>query len=115
MCQLIDASNGAHLWADRFEGGLEDVFDLQDRVTGSVVGIIALTLELAAKRKPTNSLDAYDYFLRGMAALYRGTRETNDEARRLFDRAIALDPDFAAAYGMAAFSIIWRKTIASPP
>ncbi len=71
--QLIDTSTGAHLWADRFDGELANIFDLQDRVTASVVGAIAPKLEQAeierAKRKPTASLDAYDYFLRGMAVL----------------------------------------------
>ena len=69
--QLIDAASGVHLWADRIDGRAEDIFELQDRVTSSVVGAIAPKLELAeierAKRKPTNSLDAYDHFLRGMA------------------------------------------------
>jgi TolB-like protein/class 3 adenylate cyclase len=73
--QLIDASTGAHLWADRFDGELADVFDLQDQVTASVVGAIAPKLEQAeierAKRKPTESLDAYDYFLRGMWSGHR--------------------------------------------
>ena len=77
--QLVDTSTGAHLWAERFDGDLEDIFDLQDQVTASVVGAIAPKLEQAeierAKRKPTESLDAYDYFLRGMAALYQWTRE----------------------------------------
>jgi tetratricopeptide (TPR) repeat protein len=104
--QLIEAASGAHLWADRFDGGLKDVFDLQDRVTTSVVGAIAPKLEQAeierAKRKPTENLNAYDYFLRGMANSYCYTKEANHEALRLFRRAIDLDPDFAAAYGMAA-------------
>src|SRR5215469_1221896 len=73
--QLIDTATGAHLWADRFDGRLEDIFDLQDQVTASVVGAIAPTLEKAeierAKRKPTDSLAAYDYFLRGMASYYQ--------------------------------------------
>jgi len=111
--QLIDASTGAHLWADRFEGGLEDIFDLQDRVTASVVGTIGLKLEKAeierAKRKTTENLDAYDYFLRGMAHVYRWTREGNNEALSLFRKAIERDPDFAAAYGMAASCYVWRK------
>ncbi len=81
--QLIDASTGAHLWADRFEGTLNDIFELQDQITESVVGAIAPQLERAeierAKRKPTESLDAYDYYLRGMANLHRGTREAIDE------------------------------------
>jgi tetratricopeptide (TPR) repeat protein len=111
--QLIDASTGAHLWADRFDGGLEDIFDLQDRVTTSVIGAIAPKLEQAeierAKRKPTDSLDAYDYYLRGMASVYLWTKEANSEALRLFYKAIELDPDFAAAYGMAAWCYSWRK------
>jgi TolB-like protein len=111
--QLIDASNGAHLWAERFEGALDDIFDLQDQVTASVVGAIAPKMQQAeierAKRKPTGSLDAYDYYLRGLASLHRATREASDEALRLFYRAIELDGDFAAAHGQAAWCISRRK------
>jgi TolB-like protein len=111
--QLIEASTGAHLWADRFEGALEDIFDLQDRVTASVVGAIAPKLEQVeierAKHKPTESLDAYDYYLRGLAILYPRTRELNDEALRLFYKAIELDPEFSSAYGMAAWCYARRK------
>jgi len=114
--QLVDASTGAHLWADRFDGALEDIFDLQDQVTASVVGEIAPKLEQAeierAKRKPTESLDAYDYYLRGMAGVHRWTREANDEALRMFYRAIELDPEYASAYGMAARCYSQRKTSA---
>ena len=96
--QLIDATTGAHLWADRFEGTLDDIFDLQDQVTASVVGAIAPQLERAeierAKRKPTESLDAYDYYLRGMAHFHQGTREGMGEALPLFYKAIELDPGF---------------------
>jgi TolB-like protein len=110
--QLIDAATGAHLWAGRFEGGLEGVFDLQDEVTASVIGAIAPKLEqaeiLRAKRKPTESLDAYDLYLRGLARIYRWTRESVSEALRLFYEAIELDPDFATAYGMAAWFYFWR-------
>jgi TolB-like protein len=73
--QLIDTATGTHLWADRFDGGLEDIFDLQDDVTACVVSAMAPKLEQAeierAKRKPTESLDSYDYFLRGMASVYQ--------------------------------------------
>jgi tetratricopeptide (TPR) repeat protein len=110
--QLIDTASGAHLWADRFDGGLEDIFDLQDNITASVVSAMAPKLEQAeierAKRKPTESLDSYDYFLRGMASVYLWTRRDIDEALRLFYRAIELDPNFATAYGMAAWCYLWR-------
>ncbi len=104
--QLVDAMTGAHLWADRYDGSLEDIFDLQDRVTSSVVGAIASKLELAeierAKHKPTNSLDAYDYYMRGMAAFHQWAAEDNAEALKYFYRAIELDPNYATAYAMAA-------------
>jgi adenylate cyclase len=111
--QLIDTSSGVHLWADRFDGGLEDIFELQDRVTSSVIGAIAPKLEQAeierAKCKPTENLDAYDYYLRGMANIYHWTKEGISEALRLFYKAIELDPSFASAYGMAAWCYFWRK------
>ena len=111
--QLISASTGAHLWAERFDGELADIFDLQDQVTASVVGAIAPKLEQAeierATRKPTESLDAYDYFLRGMAAFYQLTKAGNEEALALFSRAMELDPHFASAYGMAARCYLQRK------
>jgi TolB-like protein/class 3 adenylate cyclase len=111
--QLIDTGTGAHLWADRFEGELQNVFDLQDQITTKVVGAIAPKLEQAeierAKSKPTESLDAYDCFLRGMANLHQSNRNANSEALRLFYRAIELDPEFASACGMAAYCYAWRK------
>ena len=111
--QLIDATTGVHLWAERFESTIDDIFDLQDQVAASVVGAIAPQLERAeigrAKRKPTGSLDAYDYYLRGMAHFHQGTREGMGAALPLFYKAIELDPDFASAYGMAAGCHFWRK------
>jgi adenylate cyclase len=112
--QLIDATTGGHIWADRFEGALEDVFDLQDRVTASVVGAIEPRLQRAeierAGRKPTASLDAYDYFLRGMASFHLFTRDSLLEAGRLFQRATELDPNYATPYGMAAWCVQLSKT-----
>jgi len=112
--QLIDALTGSHLWADRFDGDLEDIFDLQDRITSSVVGAIAPKLEQAeierAHRKPTENLDAYDYYLRGMTNFYQMTKEAQSEALRLFHKAIEIDPNFAAAHGMAAWCYAQRKS-----
>ena len=111
--ELVDAATGGQIWADRFDGGFEDIFDLQDRVTARVVSAISPKLVQAeiqrAKRKPCESLDAYDVYLRGLAYVHEWTRESNDVGLRLFRRAIELDPDFASAYGMAAFCYVQRK------
>ncbi|MGE0665985.1 MAG: winged helix-turn-helix domain-containing tetratricopeptide repeat protein [Sphingomonadales bacterium] len=111
--QLIDATIGMNLWSERFEGKLDNIFDLQDQMTANVVGAIAPQLERAeierAKHKPTESLDAYDYYLRAMANLHFGTREAVDEALRLLYRAIEHDAEYAPAYAMAAWCHFWRK------
>jgi TolB-like protein len=102
--QLIEAATGAHLWADRFDGPLDDIFELQDKVTSSVVGAIAPRLELAeierAERKPTESLDAVDLYYRAIQSFRRVTRQGYEDALRLARQAISLDPKFAAAYGL---------------
>jgi adenylate cyclase len=113
--QLIDAATGAHLWADRFDGGLGDIFDLQDQVTERVVGAIAPAVEIAeierAKYKPTESLDAYAIYLRGLAKFYQyGNRLATAEALRLFNSAIELDPEFALAYSHASHCYAQAKT-----
>ena len=112
--QLIDAGTGAHLWADHFEGPVEDKFDLQDHLTSSVVGAIAPKLQheeiKRARRKPTESLDAYDYYLRGLAKA-RWSKNANSEALELFYKAIELDPHLACAYGMAAWCYVRRKAL----
>ncbi|MBF8746753.1 winged helix-turn-helix domain-containing tetratricopeptide repeat protein [Pseudomonas monteilii] len=111
--QLIDAITGEHLWAERFEGQIDDLFELQDQVAQSVVGAIAPQLERVeierARRKPTDSLCAYDYYLRGMAKLHLGTHEAIEQALPLFYNAIERDPEYASAYGMAAWCYFWRK------
>jgi TolB-like protein/class 3 adenylate cyclase len=111
--QLIDGLNGAHLWAEGFDGTLDDIFDLQDQVAARVVGAIAPKMQQAeierAKRKYTGSLDAYDYYLRGLASLHRATKEAISEALPSFHRAIELDPDFSSAHGMAAWCYMRRK------
>ncbi|RWK92234.1 MAG: adenylate cyclase [Mesorhizobium sp.] len=114
--QLIDTSTGGYLWADRFDGTLAEVFDLQDQIASSIVGAITPKVEEAeierAKRKPTESLDAYDYYLRGLAVFDRTVNDQAaiDEALRLFMAAIARDPEFAAAYARAARCYATRKS-----
>jgi len=114
--QLIDTATGAHLWADRIDGTLENLFDLQDEVASSIVGAITPKVEEAeierSKRKPTESLDAYDYFLQGLAAFDRTTtsRSIIDEALELFMKAIRLDPEFAVAHARAARCYATRKS-----
>ena len=99
--QLVDAATGAHLWADRFDGTLEDVFDLQDQVTASVVAAIQPNLLKAeiqrAQRKPTENLQAYDLMLRAWPHFVRRSRESLAEAERLLRRAIEIDPGYAPA------------------
>jgi TolB-like protein len=111
--QLIDTSTGSHLWADRFDGLLEDIFDLQDQVTANVVGAIAPKVEQVeierAKRKPTDRLDAYDYYLHGLADMGQWTQEANARALANFTRAMQRDTNYGAAYGSAARSYVQKK------
>jgi TolB-like protein/class 3 adenylate cyclase len=111
--QLIDAATGVNLWADRFDSLLEDIFDLQDRVTSSVIGAIAPQLQRAeierAQRKPTGNLQAYDYYLRALASLYRPAREETNEALKLTKIASDLDPEFALSYALGTQCHIQRK------
>jgi TolB-like protein len=104
--QFIDAESGYHLWADRFEGDLLDIFDLQDQLVTSVVGAIAPQLEKAeierAKRELTNNPAAYDFYLRGLASWNYWSRADNAKALKLFYAAIEKDPEFATPYGLAA-------------
>jgi TolB-like protein len=111
--RLIDASSGAHLWADRFEATTADVFALQDAMAANVVGALAPRLEAAeigrARRKPTDRLDAYDCYLRGASVASSTAREANDDALRWLYKAVDLDPDFALAYAKAAQCYAFRK------
>jgi adenylate cyclase len=103
--QLIDAMTGAHLWADRFDGLLEDVFDLQDKVASSVAGVIEPALQAAetarSAGRPTNDLTAYDLYLRG-CAMYLASARQIPEALRLLEQAIARDPRYGLALAYAA-------------
>jgi adenylate cyclase len=104
--QLIDATTGEHLWSERYDRPLKDIFALQDEIVQKIV--FALKVKLTAEEQtrfrqaPTNNLDAYDFYLRGLEARWRGFYETkkelNDQARRMYEKAIELDPQYAAAY-----------------
>ena len=110
--QLVETETGAHIWADRFDGVLENIFDLQDEITISVVGALEPQLRDAeltrAKRQRPTSPTAYDCFLRGMARYYSESREENDATLQLLRRAIADDPDFAPPYALAATACVHR-------
>jgi adenylate cyclase len=97
--QLIEVSNQTHLWADRFDGRMDDIFDLQDRIASSVIGAIVPNIEKAeialAIRKPTESLSAYYGYLRGLSSFYQFTRDGHLRALPLFMRAAEIDPTFA--------------------
>ena len=103
--QLIDAASGTHLWADRFDGSLEDVFELQDEVASSVAGVIEPALQVAetarSANRPTNDLTAYDLYLRAYAMFMSSARQI-PEALRLLEAAIARDPYYGSALGWAA-------------
>jgi adenylate cyclase len=104
--QLIDALTGTHLWADRFDGSLEDVFELQDKVASSVAGVIEPTLQAAEIRRsgdrPTSELTAYDFYLRALAHWGSRSREHTVQALDLLEQAIAIDPHYGPALSWAA-------------
>ena len=112
--QLIDASTGIQIAAESFDRNLEDIFLVQDDLTKAVIGGVAPKLQQAeierALRKPTESLDAYDCYLRGLAKLHQGTRTSIEEALRFFGRAIDIDPGFSTSYGLAAWCYAQRKS-----
>ena len=105
--QLVDAISGHHVWADRFEGGVNDIFDLQDKVTESVVGAVEPSIRLEeikqARMKPTNYISAYDLYLRALPHFYSMTREGFAEVRRLTNEAISIDPGFDLAKALGAY------------
>ena len=111
--QLIEASFGHHLWADKFDGGMADIFELQDRIVTRVVGAIAPQIERAeidrAKRSATGDLAAYDLYLHGLDSWNRWTQEGNAKALQLFRAAIDRDPGFSTAYGLAISCYVLAK------
>src|SRR3984893_15180441 len=111
--QLIDTATGAHIWADRFDGALDDIFELQDQVASSDVGAIEPKLRQSeierTARKPTESLDAYDLYLRALAQYYKYTDEGMREAIALLQRALVIDPSYAPAAAMIGWCCGWQR------
>jgi TolB-like protein len=111
--QLIEATAGGHIWAERFEGSKDDVFGLQDQITERVVAAIEPKLQLAEigrlKHKPVASFAAYDLLLRAQQLQYRFTEESLAEALRYLGQALALDPDYAPALAQSAYCYAERR------
>jgi len=108
--QLVDARSGYHIWAERYDREVRDIFTLQDEVTKQIVRALAVKVTEAEKarigRVPTGVLEAYDLVLRGTEERKRATREGNVEARRLFTQALELDPQYAAAYAGVGWTLL---------
>jgi adenylate cyclase len=111
--QLIDATTGGHLWSERYDRPLQDIFALQDDVVQKIVTTLKLQLTLQEQgilvRKRTDNLEAYDYYLRGREQFNRYTQEANAQARQMFEKALELDPQYAEAYAFlgSTYFIEW--------
>ena len=106
--QLIDAVSGHHIWAQKFDRDLVDIFELQDEISQRIAAIVQPELERAEEKrsvvkKPQN-LDAWDYYQRGISLLYKFTKEGNERAREMFEKALALDPNYSQAFSGLAYS-----------
>lgn len=114
--QLVDATNGGHIWAERYDRDFQNIFALQDEVTKKIVSILAVKLtegeqkRRACKCKTTCNTVAYDYYLRGHDQFYKFTIETNYQARKMYERAVEIDPRYALAYSMhgSTYLIEWN-------
>ena len=119
--QLIDPPTGYHLWAERYDRDLTDIFALQDEITEKIVAALEVKLtegeQEQVARRYTENLEAYDYFLRGRAYQASATNEDNARAREMFERAIELDPTFAGAYAQLSYSHFrdWRYQWSKDP
>jgi adenylate cyclase len=106
--QLIDATTGGHLWAERYDRPLKDIFALQDEIVQKIVTTLKLQLTLQEqglhRAKHTDNVEAYDTFLRGIEAIGRVTKEAVTQARQLWEKAIALDPQYAEAYALLGYT-----------
>jgi tetratricopeptide (TPR) repeat protein len=123
--QLNDVATGSHLWAERYDRGLADVFAVQDEITEAIVAAIEPQLYAAenfrAQRKPPDSLDAWDLVMRALSHYWRVTRQDNVVAQALLEKAIAIDPNYGQALGVLATShtfsahMGWEDMVASAP
>lgn len=108
--QLIDAASGNHIWAERYDRNVKDIFEVQDEIVETIVGRLGSEVDSLerqrAERKPTRNLDAWDCYYLGLSQFYRFSKEGNIDAQRLLRRAIELDPDFGPAYSRLAYSSI---------
>jgi adenylate cyclase len=109
--QLIDATTSYHLWSERYDREMQDIFALQDEIVQKIVTTLKLQLTLWEQgvlvRKYTDNLEAYDYLLRGLEYFNRFTKEANAQARQMFERAITLDPQYAQAYASAGLTYLY--------
>jgi adenylate cyclase len=105
--QLIDTTSGVHLWADHYDGSLDDIFDLQDRITEAVAGALQPSIRLAeierARRKPPQDLGAYDYAMRAMPHAWLLEESAANQALELLDKALQIDPDYPLALALTAW------------
>jgi TolB-like protein/Tfp pilus assembly protein PilF len=110
--RLVEAATGAQIWASHYDGKLEDVFALEDRITGAVIAAVAPTIRSVeierARRKRPDSLEAYDYIMRALPQVWALTREAGLEALALTERAIALEPNYALAHALGAWCHFWQ-------
>jgi len=117
--QLLDGATGEHIWGDRYDRELEDLFALQDEINGMIVGRLEPELGVAERtraiQKPTQNLSAWDCYHLGLSHMYRFTREGNVEAQRLLRRAIELDPRFAQAHARLAYCMILEMVYFEAP
>ncbi|MBI3757665.1 MAG: tetratricopeptide repeat protein [Deltaproteobacteria bacterium] len=106
--QLIDATTGEHLWSERYDRPFKDIFALQDEIVLKIATTLKFQLTLMEQgilvRKRTENIEAYDYYLRGTDFFFRFTKETNFQAQQLFEKSIALDPQYAEAYARLGFA-----------
>src|SRR5262249_35073135 len=116
VAQLVDTATGGHIWSERYDRPLKDIFALQDEIVQKIVTTLKLQLTLQEygyiARKHTDNLEAYDAFLRGVEYSLRTTKESNAQARQMFEKAVALDSQYAEAYAYLGLTYtiewLWR-------